>query len=275
MKRAILAIAPDAKQRRILDQVLPSWKSYSARHNLPIVIIEKSITGGKHPYWDRWLTVSRGEPEVRGYDQLLLLDNDVFITKQAPDIFAHAGSGEIAAAAESVQQKWKPNFIPRYYRSFHVEMDPRCPQPDTVVNFGVTVVSKEMGPVINDLYQKWQETVRPRFTAEELAKKGIFYRLEADGPFMSYELQARSLVTLLANEFNYFFPIWLRDNHHARWPFLVQAKLMQKLGHTLAAPLIRSLSAPARRAVREAAKESYFLHFAASKSPLWLVSSPA
>ena len=269
--RAILAVAPDARQEKILARVMPSWRRYADRHALEIVVVRRSITGGKHPYWDRWLTIQEGEPEVASYDDLLLLDNDIFITDGAPDVFDYRGTTGIAIVQESAQGNWNIRQIPSYYRRFHVEADDRLPNPTKVFNVGVCVLARGQRSLFKLLYAKWRQEIQPRFTSRELKQKDIFYRLEADGPFLSYELQARGQISPLPATFNFFLPAWLGKNDVRQLPFLFQAKAAQKLAGKFPRPLMRKLIAPARTAIERAAAECYFLHFAASKSPLWLL----
>ncbi len=271
MHRAILAIAPDAKQERILSQVMPSWKRYAQRHQLEIVIVRRSITKGNHPYWDRWLTIQEDQPEVARFDQLLLLDDDVYISDGAPNVFDCSGKTGITAVEESAQQEWQPSQISAYYGRFHVEPDARLPHPRKVFNFGVCLVTREERSVFKTLYDKWRSEIQSRFTHAELRQKGIFYRLETDGPFLSYELQALGKISPLPAEFNFMLPSWLRKVGVRRLPFLLQAKVAQQARAVLPRSIVWTLTSSARSTVQRAAAQCHFLHFAASKSPLWLL----
>lgn len=271
MNRAILGIAPDAKQEGVLGRVIPSWQRYAKRHQLEIVIVRRSITEGKHPYWDRWLTIQEDEPEVARFDQLLLLDNDIYISESAPDVFDCSGATGITVVEESAQQEWPPSEITEYYGLFHVVPDARLPCPSKVFNFGVSLVTREGRSVFKTLYVKWRSEIRSRFTKAELKQKGIFYRLEADGPFLSYELQAMEKITPLPARFNFFLPCWLRKVGVRRLPFLLQAKVAQRAPAALPKSVVSALTSSGRSAVQRAAAQCHFLHFAASKSPLWLL----
>ncbi|MEO6871049.1 MAG: hypothetical protein ABI233_02380 [Chthoniobacterales bacterium] len=272
MNRAILGIAPDAKQEGILSQVMPSWQRYAQRHQLEIVIVRRSITEGKHPYWDRWLIIQETEPEVARFDKLVLLDNDIYISDSAPDVFDYSGASGITAMEESAQQEWHPSQITEYYARFHVVPEARLPRPTKVFNFGVCLVIREARSVFKALYDKWRSEIQSRFTQAELKQRGIFYRLETDGPFLSYELQALGRISPLPPKFNFMLPSWLRKVGVRRLPFLLQAKLAQRAPAALPKSVVSALTSPARSAVQRAAAQCHFLHVAASKSPLWLLS---
>jgi hypothetical protein len=270
-KRAILAIVPDVRQSRILARVIPSWQHYARRHDLEIITVERSITRGRHPYWDRWLTIQDGVPEVAGIEELLLLDNDIFIATNAPNIFEQCDPSKINVVEESAQAPWNRRKIPDYYRTFHVEPDCRLKDPTKVFNFGVCVLRRQNGYLFQGLHQKWLNSIRPRFTDPELKQRDIFFRLEADGPFLSYELQTQMMINTLPGEFNFFLPPWLKRTRVHRLPFLVQCKLAQKLTGKIPKSVLCMLTNHAHLTIRHVAGQCYFLHVAGSKSPLWLL----
>lgn len=270
-RQAIVAIAPDRRQQTFLARVMPSWQLYARRHHLEIVVIRRSITDGQHPYWDRWLTIQEGVSELVGYDDLVLLDNDIFINGEAPNIFSEWQPDKVNVVEESAQGDWKRDQTPSYYRSFHLAPDERLPTPTRVFNMGVCAITRKQDEIFRLLYEKWLTEVRPRFSEQERGRKDALFRVEADGPFLSYELQAMKLISPLRKEFNFFLIPWLRANRVREVPFLLQSKLGQKLAGTLPKPILAALTGPARAALRRAASECHFLHIAASKSPLWLL----
>lgn len=274
-RRAILAIAPDRRQETFLDRVMPGWQHYAHRHNLEIVVLRRSMTRGDHPYWDRWLAIQDGVAETARYDELLLLDNDIYVNAAAPNIFDDWNGEKVNVVEESEQGDWSRDKIPTYYKSFHVLPDDRLTKPTKVFNMGVCVVSRDRNEVFNLLYQKWLDEIRPRFSEEERRRKDALFRVEADGPFLSYELQAMNLIAPLRKEFNFFIIPWLRANRIAEFPFLIRSKAGQKLEGKMPAPVLRAITSQARSALRRAAAECHFLHIAASKSPLWLLPEAA
>src|SRR6202043_2112173 len=113
-------------------------------------------------------TIQDGTPELAGVDELLLLDNDIFISDEAPNIFDNWDPSGIGVVEESAQGPWDPATIPGYYRTFHVRPDDRVPNPTKVFNFGVCVLNRRDGHLFQTLYEKWHSEIRPRFTTAEL-----------------------------------------------------------------------------------------------------------
>lgn len=201
-----------------------------------------------------------------------MLDNDIYISERAPDIFEVSDLSKITVVEESAQRPWAVETIPNYYRSFHVEPDARLPVPTKVFNMGVCVIDRRQNVLFKTLYNKWQEVVRPRFTVEEQRRKDAFYRVEADGPYLSYELQAGNKVASLPREFNFFLIPWLKRAGVRQLPFLLQSKAEQKLRGVVPDILLSAVTSRARTSFWRAANECHFLHVSASKSPLWFAS---
>jgi hypothetical protein len=270
--RAILSIAPDRRQAQILGRVMPSWERYARRYGLKIVVAHRSPSKGQHPYWDRWLSIQNDEPEVEDFDELLMLDNDIYISENAPNIFDVWDPAKINVVEESAQGPWNPKAIPDYYRSFCVEPDARLPVPTKVFNMGVCVINRQQNSLFKSLYEKWRDEIWPRFSPAQRKQRDALFHIEADGPFLSYELQAASKISALPKEFNFFIIPWLRVHRIWQLPFLLQSKAAQKLRGKMPAIIVDLISLQARRTFSRVTSECYFLHVAASKSPLWLVS---
>lgn len=255
----------------IYSQVRGSWEQYAAAHGLDIIVVEYSFTKGKHPYWDRWFCFEH--PETQGYDQLLLMDNDVWIRPGAGNPF-DTWSGEfISSAQESRQGNWNFPFRP-YYESYEVVVPPEIGHLE-VHNFGVTLMGRQHQPLARELFEHWTCTTHERAKNSSDPKRRSFFVRETDGPFMSYQLQARNLVEVLPAKYNYLFWAWYVKGH--RLPeklFLLQTKLAQMSCGKLPAPLWKLLFKHPRSLVRQYIQDGDFLHFAASKSPLFLVNRP-
>src|SRR5207237_10402476 len=157
----------------------------------------------------------------------------------------YAGATGITIVEESTQAHCNHWPISSYYRSFHCIPDTRLPNLARVYNVGVCVLARSQRALFKELFEKWRDEVRPRFTHDELRDRNIFYRQEADGPFLSYELQAQNKISPLPAKFNFFLPAWLQKNRVRRLPFLLQAKVAQKLSGKLPRTLLRALTAPA------------------------------
>src|SRR5262245_9959846 len=121
MKRAILSTCPDARQAANLNVVFPSWQRFAARHGLEIIVIRRPIRED-HAYWDRWLCFE--QPELEGYDQILWLDNDVWIRDGAQNPFEIWDGDKVLGIREEKQLGWDRQYIINYYPKFMIDLAP-------------------------------------------------------------------------------------------------------------------------------------------------------
>ena len=270
MKRAIFSVCPDPRQESLLAQVLPSWERFAKRHGLDIIIVRRSITGA-HPYWDRWMCFDHEEAE--GYDQLLLLDNDVWISDNARNPFDFWSAKFVGAALESRQSGWDPEFIRQYYPGFLIELSPE-ERDFGVFNFGITLVDRSLKPWFEEHFQIWKTEMSKRFAASTNPDYQSFFIKEADGPFMSWQLQRTKRIEEIPDGFNRL--IWNSYAKYEKWPrplLLIEAKASQITKKFLPRPLWRLLFIHGRHLIRRCVNRGDFLHFAGSKSPMWLLES--
>lgn len=272
MKRAIFSVCPDQRQQSILDQVYPTWAKFAERHGLDIIVVKRSITGA-HPYWDRWMCFDHKEAD--GYDQLLLLDNDIWISDGAKNPFEYWTGNRVGAALESRQAGWDADFIKNYYPGFLVELGPGELDFD-VFNFGVTLVDRKLKPWFLEHFQFWSTEMKSRFERSDNPAHQSFFVKEADGPFMSWHLQHHDHIEEIPDRFNRLIPHWYAQN--VKFPeklYLVEAKLAQLTRGKIPTPLWKLISAHPRGIVNRCADSCDFLHMAGSKCPLWLLNPPA
>lgn len=267
MKRAILSTCPDARQTLNLKQVYPSWERFAAKYDLEIIVIRRPIIP-EHAYWDRWLCFE--QPELDGFDEILWLDNDVYITDNARNPFDFWKGEGVAGVSESAQAGWSRQFVRDYYPGFMIELGPD-EQDFEVYNLGVALFNRRHGELFRRAYDLWERHYFPRLAASTDPRFNIFFVREADGPFMSWQVQRHHSVEDLPQGFNFLFWTWYDQGRRLpRKLFLLQTKAAQLTKDKLPAPLWKLLFAHARSVFRQAAGQCDFLHMAASKSPLWL-----
>jgi hypothetical protein len=268
MKRAILSTCPDARQSSFLERVYGSWERFAARHGLDIVVIRRPVIP-EHAYWDRWL--SWEQPELAGYDQVLWLDNDVWITPHARNPFEFWDGEKVLGNAECKQLGWDRERIQAYYPGFMIDLGPG-EEDFKVFNTGTALFARHHGPIFRRIYDLWESQWFPRLSASEDPHFQSKFVREADGPFISWQLQKAGMIAEWPEEFNRIFWVWYVNHKKLPMKYMqMECKAGQVLRGKLPEPLWRAAFAHAREVLRESARDCSFLHIAASKSPLWLV----
>ena len=99
------------------------------------------------------------------------------------------------------------------------------------------------------------------------------FKYAADQPHIGLALQSAGLAQVLDMKFNRLWWRWWQDRgRRSEWPFKVYAKSSAVLGRWLPPAFARPLAAPGLRHIDRALAQNYFLHFAGSKSPLFLLA---
>ncbi len=237
--------------------------------------MRRSLSRGKHPYWDRWFSIQDGVDEVAKFDELLLLDNDVYINEQAPDIFADWDSAKIGVVEESAQGPWDvPQRLPSLLQKLPTST-PSAVLPGNRIRYSISAsvfFTDKNSHLFKALYEKWINGVRPRFTPDELRQKGVFFRYEADGPFLSYELQvARDDPNLFRTRLTFFTCMAGAGPNRATAFSIARPRPCRNFRRVLPRTMLAASFRSARSAMERALQECHFLHIAGSKSPLWLL----
>ena len=262
MRCALFAIVPPGRQQRIFQIVRPSWHKYAEENNIDLIIVERQLAG--HVYWDRWMAYNA--PETKGYDALALVDNDVVIAPTAPNIFTQSGWDEdrISCANESVQAGWDSSFLHNYNRQHALSTSILYP----VHNFGVSLFPRSRASLIGELFSYWKKDIRPKL----ITSQSSFYITEADGPFLSWNLQDRLELQSLPVPFNNLFPHWYANHVGTSYRnFILLCKLAETLKPYIPKSVWKSLFSTQLSRVKSFVNTSYFAHFAGSKCPMSLI----
>ena len=264
MKIAIATIAPDARQSALLAVVRPTWEAYAKRHGLPIVVVGQPPRRD-HPYWGKYFSLTL--PEFSKFDAVLALDNDVLINSESPLICDGWDPGKVAIADEREQFEWDEGYVSEYYRSY----DYAGPDPERhqrIFNTGVMLYTRERLPYFEDVYGRW---VAWRERAPEEKRRADRFKFANDQPHVSLALQAADVAQVLNPGFNRLWWSWYRQRGSAPWrAFQFYAKSSAMLEGMLPRFLSSRLARPGERTIERALQECHFLHFAGSKSPIWL-----
>ncbi|MBA3961634.1 MAG: hypothetical protein H0X40_07005 [Chthoniobacterales bacterium] len=261
MKEAIVGVCYDSRQGRILEVTLPSWRRYSERHSLPMVILEKSYAGEDF-YWNKHVLYRA--PELRRAERLLFLDNDVFINAKAESLLEGWESPLIGITSESAQAGWSPEFVASYYEDYAVDQS-RDMSGLQILNTGVLVIPREQAEFLEGVYESWRARKRTHLKTNDP------FAHAADQPHVSYALQAENRFQDFGAGYNTLWWHWYRQHISPRqMPFLLRSKAAAlTIGH-LARPLWRNVFRHERATFARGLENAQFLHVAGSKSSLYL-----
>ena len=265
MEYALVGVCYDQRQRRILEITLPSWREYAHRHNLPLVILERSNAGEDH-YWNKHLLFQT--PELRSAKRLLFVDNDVFLNPSAGPLLQEWQSPLIGATPESNQAGWDKGFIDHYYVDYDVNRAKSLADA-AIINTGVLVIPREQAHFLEKTYAAWKARRRP-IPQPHASWKERFIAMN-DQPHVSYALQAEERWQDFGSHFNTLWWHWYRRHVSTRqMPFLLRSKAASLTIDRVPGKLWRLLFYRERALFARALREVGFLHVAGSKSPLFL-----
>ena len=267
MDQAIVGVCYDQRQRRILDITFPSWRRYGERQGLPVVIVERPCAGGDF-YWNKHRLYQ--VPELRSCKRLLFLDNDVFISSNAPPLLQPWDSPLIGATYECTQAGWPAEIIEHYYDDYFVDRSADVADLK-IINTGVLVIPREQAEFLETVYRRWKERMKT-FPGSRQGQKDLFFRT-SDQPHVSYALQTSGRFKDFGERFNTLWWHWYRKNITPRQlPFLLRSKAASLTRDFLPGAWWRALFAKERAIFAQAREVSDFLHVAGSKSSLFLES---
>lgn len=259
-RRAIVTLAiGDEFRRRWKEICSPNWSRYAARHGYDLICIDEALDSSERarlrsPAWQKCLVLS--QPFSDRYDRIVWMDSDILIRPDAPDVMAGVPAEMVGAVDEFGTPSPELHRLVRLkdyarWRRLHVPFIDN-PNPhsyysvygfprgfDHVVQTGVMVLSPEHH---RDLLER-------TYLTHEDKGPGWNYEMRP----LSYELLAAGRVHWIDPKFNYLLGIY--ESLH--FPFLAES------------------DDPVRRAdcLREARRNTYFLHFAGSTQHMSLAAS--
>jgi hypothetical protein len=266
MNVAVCCICPDVKQRAHLELVRPSWEAYAKRFSLPLHFISDPPIR-QHFFWGKYFVLDL--PELQKYDAALVLDNDILISPQAPDLCSFWNPNFVGMADESAQFAWDDEYVRRYYAHYDLSIN-RLGANALILNGGVLIYARQHVDLFRNVYQSW---LAWNARAPESGPWTTIFRFANDQPHVGLALQQAGVAQPLDRKFNRIWWSWWRnDAQRAIWPFKIYAKTTKILTRALPRALTDPLAAPGLRQIDRALEECYFLHFAGSKSPLHLLA---
>ncbi len=264
MRLAVAAVCPDPRQRGLLEIVRPGWEEWTRRHALPLVVIERHPRPDA-PYWGKYFPLEL--PELRGFDAVLTLDNDVVVNPAAPSPAEGWDSTRVKIADERSQFAHDDERFLSYYADYDLPPPGASPR---VLNTGVMLYTREHAAWFATVHGAWRDW-REKFRAAH-GEAADAFRLGNDQPHVSAALQRDpTLWEPLDVRFNRLWWSWWEDGGRRReLPLKLYAKSMQLLGRALPRALVRPLAGAGRRWWHDALRENHFIHVAGSKSPISL-----
>ncbi len=264
MKLALATVCPDARQQALLDTVWPSWEAFAKRHGVPIRVIEESPVPDA-PYWGKYFSLTL--PELRGFDAVLAVDNDVVISPDAPLPSEGWDGLRVRCVDERAQFAHDDARFARYYSDY--DLAPPAGGRPPVLNTGVLLYTRDHAAWFATLQRDWR-IWRDEFRARHGAAADPF-RAANDQPHVSHALQRADRFELIDVRFNRLWWSWWEDGgRRQELPLKLYAKSVQLLGRILPRGLVRPLAHRGRAWWNEALRENHFMHVAGSKSPIAL-----
>ncbi|MFA6404800.1 MAG: hypothetical protein WCW03_02265 [Candidatus Paceibacterota bacterium] len=129
-----------------------SFEMFAERHNLEFVVVDEFIKqSDKRAPWQKLLIFDH--PRVAPYNRVMFMDADIYITKHAHNPFDVVGNKPWGIVDNNV-----------YNLDFLKKTDPDlykfCPKenrPDKLINSGVFIVTKEIKPIMEMIYNDYPE----------------------------------------------------------------------------------------------------------------------
>ncbi|MBS0659696.1 MAG: hypothetical protein JSR82_15760 [Verrucomicrobia bacterium] len=263
MRLALCTVCPDARQQQLLDIVWTGWEAFAKKHSLPIRVIEEPPPL-ESPYWGKYTPFQL--PDLREFDAVLMLDNDVVISPEAP-LPSEGWDGErVRCVDERAQFPHNQERFEPYYRDYDLE----APEPSArVLNTGVLLFTRDHAKRFLETYEQWRDW-RAAYRLRHGGNADVF-RLANDQPHVSHALLRSRAFEELDPQFNRLWWAWWEDGgRRQELPLKIYAKAVQILARALPRTLLRPLAAPGGAWWRAALRKNHFIHVAGSKSPISL-----
>tara|TARA_B100001059_G_scaffold214888_1_gene231958 strand:- start:7415 stop:8188 length:774 start_codon:yes stop_codon:yes gene_type:complete len=135
---------------------LKTWRHYAKKYNCEIFILEDPIfenTDRTRPTWQRWWVYDLLEANNIEYNQVALIDLDVMVHHDCPDIF-ELSNNQYTGVVDDLSIEWTVNSINGYQHLFpNVNLD-----WTTYINNGVLILplkgGKEFCNKVKEFYLK-------------------------------------------------------------------------------------------------------------------------
>lgn len=264
MRLALCTVCPDARQQALLDIVWPGWEAYAKRHSLPVRVIEQPPPLAS-PYWGKYTPLNL--PELKEFDAVLMVDNDVVIAPDAPLPSEGWDGSRVRCVDERAQFPHNQARFAPYYADY----DLAAPEEPSarVLNTGVLLYTREHARWFGELYEEWRDW-RSDFIRRHTPRVDPF-RAGNDQPHVSHALLRTGRFEEMDVRFNRLWWAWWEDGGRRReLPLKLYAKSMQLLGRVLPRGLVHPLARRGGAWWREALAHNHFIHVAGSKSPISL-----
>ena len=207
-------------------------------------------------------------PELNGFDAILHLDNDIFISSKSSSPFDEWNPDLIGVVDERAQQLLDEVATRQYYHSYGIP-DSGIPVAAKIYNTGLLIYSRTTAPYFKTLYARWQDFLQG---INDVKRRHYLFTV-IDQPHVSLALQRESIACELHSRFNTLWWHWYRKNVSERYlPFLLRSKAAALMLDLLPPNLWRAIFRRERRIFAVARDQCDFLHVAGSKSPLFLAA---
>jgi len=218
-------------------------------------------------YWGKYFLFDL--PELREFDALLVLDNDVLISPGAPLIFDSWNPRCVGMVDERAQFGWSDDHARRYYAEYELQIP--APAGDLhILNGGVLLYGKQHVELFRSIFHSWLDWRSAAPAARNWRTK---FKYANDQPHVGLALQSAGVAQALDPRFNrIWWSWWLKDQKRAEWPFKLYAKASKILTGALPRAFTDPVAAPGLHVIERVLRENYFLHFAGSKSPFHLLA---
>ncbi len=130
----------------------PSHERFSKKYSIPLIVIEHEIASSKkHPSWQKLMVFSH--PKLAGFDKVLIVDADIFITRHANNLLSVTSKALWAAVHNNAYH------LPSYEKT-DPELYINCPpenRPSFVLNCGMFVIDRSYKSTIESIFKDYPE----------------------------------------------------------------------------------------------------------------------
>ena len=259
-RRAIVTLVIDPDRRhRWCEICRPNWSRYAARHGYDLICIDEPLDSSERAQlrshaWQKCLVLS--QPFSPRYERIVWMDSDILINPHAPDVSTGVPIGTVGAVDEfgipapglhrlvrlKERARWRRSGMPFIYDPTPQSCYAAYGLPrgfDHLVHTGMMVLSpRHHQDVLERTYGGYED-------------KGPGWNCEMRP--LSYELLANECVHWVDPKFNYLYSIY--ESLH--FPFIAESRDPARLADCL----------------RQARRDTHFLHFAGSTQHMSLAAS--
>ena len=154
MKEALVVITIGEKYKKEYQRnFFQSHQKFSQKNNLDIIIVSDYIEEtSKHPSWQKLLIFRH--PEVKKYERILLIDADIYITKQAENPLKEVPAGLYGATKNNAYN------LASLGKSDPTLYDGMDNPPEFVLNGGFLILEKNIHQnMMEEIFYKYPERI--------------------------------------------------------------------------------------------------------------------